>query len=47
MKRNLGTLETQFFAYIQMRKLRMVRAGDLVHSQPIRRAPSAANVPGN
>ena len=32
MKRNLGILETQFFAYVQMRKLRAVRAGDLVAS---------------
>ena len=32
MKRKLGRLETQFFAYIQMRKLRMVRGGDLVAS---------------
>ena len=32
MKRNLGILETQFFAYVQMRKLRTVRAGDLVAS---------------
>ena len=29
MKRKLGQLETQFFAYIQMRKLRIVRQGDL------------------
>lgn len=32
MKRKLGMLETQFFAYAQMRKLRTVRAGDLVAS---------------
>ena len=32
MKRALGNLETQFFAYAQMRKLRVVRTGDLVHS---------------
>jgi len=32
MKRKLGILETQFFAYVQMRKLRTVRAGDLVAS---------------
>lgn len=32
MKRNLGTLEAQFFAYVQMRKLKMVRAGELVAS---------------
>lgn len=32
MKRKLGMLETQFFAYVQMRKLRTVRAGDLVAS---------------
>jgi predicted transcriptional regulator of viral defense system len=32
MKRALGRLETQFFAYAQMRKLRVVRTGDLVHS---------------
>jgi predicted transcriptional regulator of viral defense system len=32
MKRNLGTLETQFFAYVQMRKLKTVRAGELVTS---------------
>lgn len=32
MKRELGKLETQFFAYIQMRKLKTVRTGDLVAS---------------
>jgi predicted transcriptional regulator of viral defense system len=32
MKQKLGRLETQFFAYIQMRKLRTVRRGDLVKS---------------
>src|SRR5437867_11180484 len=32
MKRKLGGLETQFFAYVQMRKLRMVRGGDLADS---------------
>lgn len=32
MKRKLGRLETQFFAYVQMRKLRTVRSGDLVTS---------------
>lgn len=32
MKRKLGMLETQFFAYAQMRKFRAVRAGDLVAS---------------
>jgi len=32
MKRKLGMLETQFFAYAQMRKLRTVLAGDLVAS---------------
>ena len=32
MKRGLGYLETQFFAYAQMRKLRVVRTGDLVQS---------------
>lgn len=32
MKRALGNLETQFFAYAQMRKLRVVRTGDLVSS---------------
>ncbi|MBI5628950.1 MAG: hypothetical protein HY953_08525, partial [Candidatus Rokubacteria bacterium] len=32
MKRKLGRLETQVFAYIQMRKLRTVRSGDLVAS---------------
>ena len=32
MKRALGNLETQFFAYAQMRKLRVVRPGDLVSS---------------
>jgi predicted transcriptional regulator of viral defense system len=32
MKRALGNLETQFFAYVQMRKLRVVRTGDLVVS---------------
>ena len=32
MKRALGNLETQFFAYAQMRKLRVVRTGDLVNS---------------
>ena len=29
MKRELGKLETQFFAYVQMRNLRTVRTGDL------------------
>ncbi len=29
MKRDLGSLETQFFAFVQMRKLRIVRRGDL------------------
>ena len=33
MKRNLGPLETQVFAYVQMRKLRTVRRGDL--TQPL------------
>lgn len=32
MKRKLGALETQFFAYVQMRKLKTVRAGELVAS---------------
>jgi hypothetical protein len=32
MKRKLGSLETQFFAYAQMRRLRVVRAGELVAS---------------
>lgn len=32
MKRQLGTMETQFFAYTQMRKLRTVREGSLVNS---------------
>jgi predicted transcriptional regulator of viral defense system len=32
VKRNLGKLEAQFFAYTQMRKLRVVRTGDLVSS---------------
>jgi predicted transcriptional regulator of viral defense system len=32
MKRNLGRLETQFFAYVQMRQVRKVRAGDLTAS---------------
>lgn len=32
MKRSLGTLETQFFAYTQMRNLRVVHTGDLVSS---------------
>lgn len=32
MKRKLGDLETQFFAYMQMRKLRTVRTGDLTTS---------------
>lgn len=32
MKRALGHLETQFFAYVQMRKLNVVRTGDLVRS---------------
>jgi predicted transcriptional regulator of viral defense system len=32
MKRKLGGLETQFFAYVQMRKLRTVRTGDLTTS---------------
>jgi predicted transcriptional regulator of viral defense system len=32
MKQKLGRMETQFFAYVQMRQIRMVRAGDLVGS---------------
>ena len=32
MKRKLGSLETQFFAYAQMRRLRVVRTGELVAS---------------
>lgn len=32
MKRNLGPLETQFFAYIQIRKLQTLRTGDLTTS---------------
>jgi predicted transcriptional regulator of viral defense system len=32
MKKQLGDLETQFFAYIQMRKLSVVRSGDLTAS---------------
>lgn len=32
MKRKLGDLETQFFAYVQTRKLRTVRTGDLTTS---------------
>ncbi len=32
MKKNLGDLETQFFAYVQMRRLRTVRTGDLAAS---------------
>ncbi len=32
MKQNLGALEAQFFAYIQMRKLRTLRTGDLAGS---------------
>lgn len=32
MKRALGNLESQFFAYTQMRNLQVVRSGDLVHS---------------
>jgi len=32
MKKKLGDLETQFFAYVQMRRLRTVRTGDLVAS---------------
>ncbi|MBA3572669.1 MAG: hypothetical protein H0W34_12040 [Pyrinomonadaceae bacterium] len=32
MKQKLGNLETQFFAYTQMRKLRLIRSGDLVSS---------------
>ena len=30
MKKKLGILETQLFAYVQMRKLRTLRTGDLV-----------------
>jgi predicted transcriptional regulator of viral defense system len=37
MKRNLGPLETQLFAYTQMRKLRTVRGGDL--TRPLRITP--------
>jgi len=32
MKKKLGNLETQFFAYAQMRKLQIVRTGDLADS---------------
>jgi predicted transcriptional regulator of viral defense system len=32
MKKRLGDLETQFFAYVQMRKLSVVRSGDLTAS---------------
>ena len=32
MKRKLGGLETQFFAYVQMRGLRRVRTGELTAS---------------
>lgn len=32
MKEKLGRIETQFFAYVQMRQMRMVRTGDLVSS---------------
>ena len=32
MKQNLGRMEAQFFAYVQMRQIRTVRAGDLVGS---------------
>lgn len=32
MKKRLGDLETQFFAYVQMRKLSIIRSGDLVSS---------------
>jgi predicted transcriptional regulator of viral defense system len=32
MKRKLGVLETQFFAYVQMRELRTIRTGELAAS---------------
>jgi predicted transcriptional regulator of viral defense system len=32
MKKQLGNLETQFFAYVQMRKLSLVQSGDLTSS---------------
>lgn len=32
MKKQLGNLKTQFFAYVQMRKLRTARSGDLTSS---------------
>jgi len=32
MKEKLGRIETQFFAYVQMRQVRMVRTGDLAVS---------------
>jgi predicted transcriptional regulator of viral defense system len=32
MKQKLGRIETQFFAYVQMRQIRTVRAGDLAAS---------------
>jgi len=32
MKQRLGRIETQFFAYVQMRQIRVVRAGDLAAS---------------
>lgn len=39
MKQTLGRLETQFFAYVQMRKLKTVRRGDLVAS-PLQMRPA-------
>ena len=30
MKQKLGRIETQFFAYVQMRQIRTVRTGDLI-----------------
>ena len=32
MKQRLGKLETQFFAYVQMRRLRTIRPGDIALS---------------
>ncbi len=41
MKRKLGPLETRFFAYVQMRRLRTVRRGDLTRPLQMTRRQEA------
>jgi hypothetical protein len=44
MKQKLGRIETQFFAYVQMRQIRTVRTGDLAASVQHRRRIRAETV---